>query len=97
MSPIRDYAADTRKVGGVTAHELKLIVREAIQEEFIACGLLASTHAEKAEMQEDFRYLRWWRLFVEGAATKIGYTVIGLFVTAVGGLLMLGFNAKIGK
>lgn len=96
MSPHRDYP-DNRVIAGVTAHELKSIVREAIQEEFIACGLLASTPAEKAEMQEDFRHLRWWRRFVEGAASKIGYTVIGLIVTAVGGLVMLGFNAKIGK
>lgn len=81
----------------INTDELKNVIREAIREEFIACGLLASTPAEKAEAQEDFIFLRRWRKSFDVAVNKVVSATLLTVVTFIGGLLYLGFNFKFGK
>lgn len=78
------------------ANELKNTIREALREELLACGLLASTPAEKAEAQEDFIFLRRWRKFYDGVVNKVGSAVILATVSFILGLIALGFNIKFG-
>lgn len=77
--------------------KLKTIIREAVRAEFTACGLLASTPAEQIEAQSDFLFLRRGRRAYEDLVTKIGTAVVLITVTALCGLIALGFNLKFGK
>lgn len=80
----------------LTADELKNIVREVIREELTACGVLASTPAERVEMQEDFSFLRRWRKLYDDTVNKVGTTVILMFVGGLASLVALGINLKFG-
>lgn len=81
----------------MSADDLAKLVREAIREEFTACGLIASTPAEKSEAQSDFLFLRRWRRMYETTVTKVGTVVVLAILGFFGSLLALGFNIKFGK
>jgi hypothetical protein len=82
---------------GLSTDQLKNVIRDAIREEFIACGLLASTPAEKAEAQEDFIFLRRWRKSFDVAVNKVVSVTLLAVVSFIGGLIYIGFNFKFGK
>lgn len=84
-------------VTNMNAEALKNLMREAIRDELTACGLLASTPAERIEAQTDFQFLRRARKAYDGAVTKVGGAVLLLLVGFVASLITLGFNFKFGK
>ena len=75
----------TRSVPTMTADELKTLIREAVREEFEDAGLRVDAEHQYAA-REDFRFLRKMRNAFDGAASKIGYTVL---VAIAGGILWL--------
>lgn len=81
----------------LTHDQLRAVVRTAMREELIACGILASTPAEQHEAQADFLFLRRWRRTYDSLVTKVGSTIIVAIVGALIGLGALGFNIKFGR
>lgn len=81
----------------LSAEALKNLIREAIREEFTACGLLASTPAERIEAQTDFQFLRRARKSYDNIVNKVGGAVVLAIVGGVISLIALGFNFKFGK
>jgi hypothetical protein len=62
-------------------------IRKELHKEFLAVGLRADEPDEVFAAREDFRFVRRMRMGVEGAANKIGMTIlvalVGGFITVV--------------
>lgn len=70
----------------MTADELKSLIRDAVREEFRDAGLRVDAAEYQDEAREDFRFLRRMRNAFDGAAAKIGYTIL---VAVAGGVIWL--------
>lgn len=70
----------------MTADELKSLIRDAVREEFRDAGLRVDAAEHQDEAREDFRFLRRMRNAFDGAAAKIGYTIL---VAVAGGVIWL--------
>ena len=81
----------------MTRDEFRTLIKESVREELTACGLLITTPSEKLEAQEDFSFIRKWRLKLDNVSNKIGYAIIFAIVSVLGSLLAAGFAAKFGK
>lgn len=67
-----------------TRAELKKLIRDAVREEFEDAGLRVEDAEQRDKAREDFRFLRKLRTSVEGAANKIGMTIV---LALVGGTI----------
>lgn len=81
-----------RNLPAMTPEELKRLIREAVREEFHDAGLRVDAEHQDAA-REDFRFLRKMRNAFDGAAAKIGYTVLLAIFAGVMWLLSAGANA----
>lgn len=81
---------------GLTVDQFKSLIREAVREEFTACGLLSTTPEHQVEAQADFKFLRQWRKSYDGIVNKVGTAVVMAVLAAIGSLIAIGFNFKFG-
>lgn len=66
------------------------------QRDFAALSEMRSLLEDK-EFQADLAHLRRWRQTVDGVQNKSMLAVVGVLVSGVVGLLVMGFSAWIGK
>lgn len=74
----------------MSKEELKALVKGAVSEALHDIGIRTDEAEHIDEAREDFRFVRRLRKGYDGAASKIGGTVIVAFVTGLGWLLWLG-------
>jgi len=86
-----------REIVMLTRDDFKGMIREALREEFTACGILAGNDEQKVEMQEDFSFLRSCRKAFGSLVGKIGTAVVLGVIGVIGTFLIAGFNIKFGK
>lgn len=79
-----------------TREELKTIFKEAIREEFELVGIDASDAATRAEVRKDMETMHKMREVWDGAARKIGNTILALVFAGAVALVAVGasFQAK---
>lgn len=70
----------------MTADELETLIRKAVRDELDAAGLRIDEPEARDAAREDFRFLRKMRNAFDGAASKIGYTIL---LALVGGVIWL--------
>jgi hypothetical protein len=70
----------------MTADELETLIRRAVRDELDAAGLRIDEPEARDAAREDFRFLRRMRNAVDGAASKIGYTIL---IALTGGVVWL--------
>lgn len=76
----------------MTADELKAIVRAAVREELSAVGMRVDEPEHQDEVREDLRFIRKMRKAFDGAASKIGYTILTALAGGVIWLMVQGAN-----
>lgn len=79
----------------ITKAELKDMIKEAVSEAFHEIGIRNDEVEHIDEAREDFRFIRKLRKGYDGAASKVGGTVILALVSGLGWLLWLGTQAVI--
>lgn len=67
-----------------------------VQRDFAALSEVRSLLEDK-EFQADLAHLRQWRLTVSGVQSKGMLAMVGILVSGVIGLLVMGFSTWIGK
>lgn len=80
---------------GFTAEQLKQIeavVRLSVREELNDAGLRVDGAEHQDEAREDFRFIRRLRKRVDGAASKVGMTVLLAIISALIWLVVQGAN-----
>jgi hypothetical protein len=77
---------NTKPIPHMTADDLEALVRKAVREELNAAGLRLDDTAHQDEAKEDFRFLRKVRTSFDGAASRIGYTIL---LALAGGIIWL--------
>lgn len=88
---------NTRKLPAMTADELETLVRKAVREELDAAGLRIDSPEARDATREDFRFLRKMRGAFDGAASKIGYTILIALAGGVMWLVTAGLNVWKGQ
>lgn len=78
----------------VTREDFKALVKEAIREEFELVGIDASDAATRAEVRKDMETVRRMREVWDGAARKIGNTVLTLMLAGAVALVALGVSIQ---
>ena len=81
----------------MSAAELEGLVQRAMQRALSDAGLYLEDKADREEARKDFWFLRKWRKATDGAAAKIGYSVIGILVAAAGVVIWAGIKAHVLK
>lgn len=76
----------------MTADELEALIRKAVRDEFSASGLRVDEPEHQYQAREDFRFLRKMRGAFDGAASKIGYTILTAFAGGILWLIYQGAN-----
>jgi hypothetical protein len=77
---------NTKPVPHMTADEMEALVRNAVRQELSAAGLRIDEPEHQDEAREDFRFLRKMRRSMDGAASKVGYTIL---LSIAGGVIWL--------
>jgi hypothetical protein len=77
---------NTKPVPHMTADDLEALVRKAVRDELNAAGLRLHDPAHQDEARADFIFLRKMRTSFDGAASKIGYTIL---LSIAGGVIWL--------
>jgi hypothetical protein len=77
---------NTKPVPHMTADEMEALVRNAVRQELSAAGLRIDEPEHQDEAREDFRFLRKMRRSMDGAASKVGYTIL---LSIAGGIIWL--------
>jgi hypothetical protein len=77
----------------MTADEMEALVRKAVRDELNAAGLRLDEPEHQDEAREDFRFLRKMRRSMDGAASKVGYTILLSIAGGVIWLITQGANA----
>lgn len=80
------------KVGQGFSPEQLAQIRAAMREELADAGLRLDGAAHQDEAREDFRFIRRLRKRVDGAASKVGATVILAIASGAIWLVMQGLN-----
>ena len=75
--------------------QMREVVKGAVRDEFADAGLRLDDASHQDEAKEDFRFVRRLRHSVDGAAGKVGMTIIlaitsGLLYLAVQGFKLFG-------
>lgn len=70
----------------VQIRQIETAVRKAIREELADAGLRIDDGEHQDEAREDFRFLRRLRKGLDGAAAKVGWTIM---LALIGGLLWI--------
>ena len=78
-----------RETGALPREEIRQIVKEAVCEEMARAGINPDDH----ETAEDMRYVRELRATTDSIKNKTIVAVVGLVVTGVAGVLLLGLKA----
>lgn len=81
---------NTRRVPEMTADELEIIIRKAVRDELNASGLRIDEPDHQQEAREDFRFLRRFRKAFDGAASKIGGTLLVALISGIAWLFWQG-------
>lgn len=81
-----------RRLPPMTADELEHLVRKAVRDELSDAGLRVDDIDHQFEARQDFLFLRKMRRAFDGAASKIGYTVLSVIVLGLLGLVWTGFQ-----
>jgi len=82
-----------RKVATMTEDELVHVVRMAVREEFSAAGMRVDAPADVDEARKDFLFLRRFRGWVDGTASKVGGAIILAIVSGIVWLIVAGAQA----
>ena len=90
MSDDHSHAAP----GPMTREEFKAVVREAIREEFELIGIDSSDATARSEVRKDMETVRRMREVWDGAARKIGNTVLALMFAGAVALVALGVSIQ---
>lgn len=88
---------NNRPLPEMTADDLEDLVRKAIRDEFSAVGLRVDDAESQDKAREDFRFLRKMRQSFDGAASKIGYTILLALFGGISWLIMQGANVWKGQ
>lgn len=70
--------------------DIHLIVSQAVEETFLRLGIDAKN---PIEMQKDFQHVRQWRKTGEEVKTKTLLTLLGLVITGLGTIVVLGLKS----
>lgn len=84
---------NTKPIPHMTADDLEALVRKAVRDELNAAGLRLDDPSHQDEAKEDFRFLRKIRKSFDGAASKIGYTILLALAGGIIWLVTQGLNA----
>jgi hypothetical protein len=76
----------------ISRDELRSLIREAVREELLAVGMRLDDADHQEAMREDLRFARRMRKSVEGAASRIGMTVLAALIGGVLLALWEGFK-----
>lgn len=76
----------------MTAEELESLVRKAVRDELNAAGLRLDEPEHQDQAREDFRFLRRMRKSFDGAAARIGYTILTALLGGIGWLVFQGLQ-----
>jgi hypothetical protein len=75
-----------KRLPQMTSEEFTELVRSAVRAELSAAGLRLDEPEHQDEAREDFRFLRRMRKSFDGAASKVGYTIL---LALAGGVIWL--------
>lgn len=75
-----------RRLPVMTDEELEQLIERAVGRAFDAAGLPIDQTEDRRAAREDFRFLRKMRGAFDGAASKIGYTIL---LALAGGIIWL--------
>lgn len=81
-----------KPVPSMTADEMEALVRKAVRDELKAAGLRLDEPEHQDEAREDFRFLRRMRRTVDGAASRVGYTILTAVLGGIGWLVFQGLQ-----
>jgi hypothetical protein len=76
----------------VSRDELRALIREAVREELLAVGMRLDDADQQEAVRDDLRFARRMRKSVEGAASRIGMTVLAALIGGVLLALWEGFK-----
>ena len=81
-----------KRLPAMTPEELEDLIRKAVRAEFSAVGLRVDEPEYQDQAREDFRFLRKMRGAFDGAASKIGYTILLAIAGGISWLVLQGLN-----
>ena len=81
-----------KRLPAMTPEELEDLIRKAVMAEFSAVGLRVDEPEHQDQAREDFRFLRKMRGDFDGAASKIGYTILLAIAGGISWLVLQGLN-----
>jgi hypothetical protein len=76
----------------VSRDELRALIREAVREELLAVGMRLDDADQQEAVRDDLRFARRMRQSVEGAASRIGMTILTAIIGGVILALWEGFK-----
>ncbi|MBS7545698.1 hypothetical protein [Ancylobacter oerskovii] len=77
--------------------ELGELIEKSVRRGLADAGLYLEDKEDREEARKDFWFLRRWRRAMDGAAAKIGYSVLGIFVAGMALVIWAGFKAHVLK
>lgn len=72
--------------------QLEAMYRKVVREELADIGLRVDSPDHQEVAREDLRFLRHLRMAVDGAAAKVGWTVIAAILSGLGYIAYLGLE-----
>ncbi|GAB4072803.1 hypothetical protein KHC28_00825 [Ancylobacter sonchi] len=81
----------------VSREELTDLIEKAVRRGFADAGLYLEDKEDREESRKDFWFLRRWRRATDGAAAKIGYTVLAILTGGVLIVIWAGIRAHVLK
>ncbi len=82
-------------VVAISRDELSAMMERAVQRGLADAGLFIEDSEDRQEAREDFRFVRRLRRAFDGAASKIGYTVIAMLTGGMLIALWVGIRAHV--
>jgi len=80
-------------VSSLTEDELEDLIRSAVRAEFSAAGMRVDAPSDVDEARKDFLFLRRFRGWVDGTASKVGGAIILAIVSGIVWLIVAGAQA----